>query len=189
MVGVSTAMDGLVRLLEKSPAVKISDAAKELGVERELVESWAKMLEKAGAVEIRYSVIGGAVLRRGARFNEVSSGNITELPAHALQKKKAEKTAVGKPKISGLPAKIKGEQKEKYALIKCGMERGLGEDLRDRLAEEKKAIEQDAAKLRDDEAVVVEYLKRLVEECNKLTEHIEMLSKLAERMKTGKSKA
>jgi len=193
MAGVSTAMDGQVQLLERSPTVKVRDAAKDLDVSRERIEGWAKMLEKSKVLEVHYSVIGGAILKRGPEFDSVATGKkkvpaaeaIKALAAKAPGKKGAERPIIG---IKGKTddAEVEGERpnpveppgKQEYLLIQ-------------RLEQEEAAVRGDIVRLQEEEAQVMECMKGLIDEGKTIAQHIEALTKTVESLagKKGRRKA
>jgi hypothetical protein len=172
--GVSTSMDQLVELLEKSGTVKINDAAKELGVDKIRVESWARMLEKADVIGIHYSVIGGAILKRGPKFDSVIKKKKVETKEKELDvvKPKVEEEATPLTVKKAAPAKATElkETPKDFLLIKR------------KLDEEEDIVEADLKRLHEEEAKVVEYMKVLIGEGKKLTEYIETLREVVEQM-------
>ncbi|MBN2518317.1 MAG: hypothetical protein JXB14_05710 [Candidatus Altiarchaeota archaeon] len=168
---VSTTMDQLVELLEKSSMVKISDAAKELEVDKDRIESWARMLEKAEAVEIHYSVIGGAVLKRGPKFDSIIRKKKIEAQEKALDEIKPSEPmeatkAPEEEKVERIeiPKQLEGDQK--YLLI------------RKKIEDEERIIDMDIKHLQEEEAKVIDYMRTLVEEGKKLTDYIETLREM-----------
>lgn len=175
--GVSTSMDRLVGMLEEKGTVKLNDAAKELGVEKERIESWARMLEKAGAVRVHYSMIGGAILKKGDEFDSlVKKGVAKQLPE--LQIKVAKEAAPKRSKAP--PKKLEGAPKsasKEYRLVRKKIEEG------------EMTLEKELRKLREDQITILERMNDLVEEGNKLIGYIEKLRLLAEQSrKTSKQK-
>lgn len=167
-------MDQLVGLLEKSGTVKINDAAKELGVEKTRIESWAKMLDKAEVIEIHYSVIGGAILKRGPKFDSVVKKKRVEEKEKELEE--------AKPKVEAAPLTLK-----KVASAKAEEPKVAPKDyllIKKKLDEEENIVEEDLKKLHEEEAKVVEYMKVLIGEGKKLTEYIETLREVVEQMGT-----
>lgn len=51
---ISTRVDELIKLIVARPQISSADAAKQLNVDQEMVESWARFLEKAGDIRIAY---------------------------------------------------------------------------------------------------------------------------------------
>ena len=51
---ISTRVDELIKLISAQPQISSSDAAKKLNVGQEMIESWARFLEKAGDIKIVY---------------------------------------------------------------------------------------------------------------------------------------
>lgn len=68
---VLTSMDQLLEILEDRDKISMDDAAKELGVDRKHLESWTKMLEGASLIELHFSIIGGAIIKKGPNFEAV----------------------------------------------------------------------------------------------------------------------
>ncbi len=181
---VSTSMDQLVGLLENSSAIKVGDAAKQLDVEKERVESWAKMLEKAEVLTIHYSVIGGAILKRGPKFDAILKAKSAPVsqsleaprqkilqpsqpaqpPSQAAQQAPSQRPAETRSRIE--PMNAQGE----YVLI------------RKRIDNEEKTIEDDLRRLRDEQAIVARYMDNLGEEQKKLSEYVEALREVVDQM-------
>jgi len=63
-VGIETTIDRLIAIIDKRGNVTTIDLSKELGVSVERIESWAKMLEDRGLIEIEYPLIGSSRLRK-----------------------------------------------------------------------------------------------------------------------------
>jgi hypothetical protein len=169
MAEVSTSMDQLVELLKDRGAVKVSQAAEELDVDKGHIESWAKMLEKANAIELHYSVIGGAVLKKGKDFDsivqKVKSGEIKSEGSTKKLSKEAKEEPKEEPKKEEAP----GNAPQEYKLI------------RKKITDEEKVIEDDIRKLRDEQVRIVQYMSKVIEEGNNLIEYIENLRQLVER--------
>jgi len=159
-------MDQLVGLLQKKGVVKVTDAAKELGTDKEHIESWAKMLEKADAIEVHYSVIGGALLKKGPKFDSVVRGEIVCVPVATLRPLTLPTSLPRRPES---PAQAAAE----YALI------------RKKLEEEEETLETDLRKLYEEQAAVVQYMSEVVIEGKKIAEYIETLKQIVERMNTS----
>jgi len=180
--GVSTSMDQLVELLEKNTMIKMSEAAKELGVDKQRIESWARMLEKAEAVELHYSVIGGAVLKRGPKFDSVSRKKKTQEQEKAL--------AEMKPAVTG---SLKSLMKEKIEIPeKIQIPKGVEGDqkfllIRKQIEDEEKVIDTDIKHLQEEEGKVVDYMKTLIEEGKKLTDYINSLRGMLEDIEKSKT--
>ena len=51
---IKTRVDELIKLIEARPMISAPDAAKELGVQQDMIESWARFLEKTGDIKIAY---------------------------------------------------------------------------------------------------------------------------------------
>ena len=165
-------MDQLIGLLESKGSIKMSDASRELSADKERVESWAKMLEKAGMVEIHYSVIGGAILKKGPKFAYASRGAPTApLPARKAESQAQKASEPGKSGIA--PA---SDMQQEYALI------------RKRIDEEETIIDKDLKLLYDEHAIIAQYMSTLIAEGNKLSENIETLRQLVEKSRIEKDK-
>ncbi len=161
---VSTAMDKLVGLLEQRDKIKVSDAAKELGTDKEHIEDWAKMLERAGIVEIHYSVVGGASLKRGSKFDEILK----------------QRGGGGKPQPQGKEGEEKTKEhggrtprgeKGKYLLIRSGKDSGIG------------GLEDELEMLEEEEKRIVEYTNMLETEEKRLGQYIQDLRSLLKEVK------
>ena len=63
-VGIETTIDRLINILEKRGSVSTIDLSKELGVSIERIESWAKIFEDRGLIDIEYPLIGSSKLRK-----------------------------------------------------------------------------------------------------------------------------
>lgn len=168
--GVSTSMDQLIELIEKRGTIKMADASRELSADKERIESWAKMLEKAGMVEIHYSVIGGALLKKGPRFAYATKRSHGALPA---VKAEAAAPKVNEPEVEEPPA---GDLQQEYALIRMKIE------------EEETILERDLKKLYEEQAIIAQYMSGLITEGKKLSEYIETLRQLVERSKSDRDK-
>lgn len=168
MAEVSTSMDQLVGLLQTRGVVKVTDAAKELGTDKGHIESWAKMLEKADAIEVHYSVIGGALLKKGPKFDSVVRGEIVCVPVATLRPQPLT-LPTSLPRRPESPAQAAAE----YALI------------RKKLEEEEETLETDLRKLYEEQAAVVQYMSEVVIEGKKIAEYIETLKQIVERMNTS----
>jgi CBS-domain-containing membrane protein len=59
---VSTKIDEMIKILEDGP-IEIKKLSKILNTSENLVESWAKILEEHGMVEISYPAIGSPVVK------------------------------------------------------------------------------------------------------------------------------
>lgn len=170
-------MDQLVGMLAESGSLKISDAAKELGVDKDRVESWAKMLDKADIVRIHYSVVGGALLRKGPKFDMVCKGvsaapvpspsNIPPLTPRSFQ---PPAPLQQKQQPAPLPQKPQPTEGGEYLLI------------RRRIDEEEKTIEDDLRKLREEQATVARYMDEIEGEERKLADYVEALRSAVEKM-------
>ena len=68
---VLTEIDRLLEILDHREKISIGNAAKELGVDKKLLEGWVKMLEDAGLVKSQYSIIGGTIITKGPKFDAV----------------------------------------------------------------------------------------------------------------------
>jgi hypothetical protein len=181
---MSTSMDQLIELLEKNGSVKISDAARELSADKGRIESWARMLEKAGMIEIHYSVIGGAILKKGPKFSYAAKRAPVAAPAMRADAPapKARESGitvdVSAPKATEtekngeMPADIQQE----YALIKK------------RIEEEESIIDKDLKMLYQEHAIISQYMSTLITEGNKLSEYIENLRQLVEKSRMEKGK-
>lgn len=172
--GISTSMDQLVGLLEANTAIKVGDAAKQLKVEKELVESWAKMLAKAEVIRIHYSVIGGAVLKKGPKFETiVRKAAVAKVPITSLPETEEVQADVQAPikKVETKAPPITKITSKSYILIKKKIE------------EEEQTIERELMRLREEQTKIVACMSSLVEEGNKLTEYIESLRLVAEETK------
>ncbi len=168
---VANSMDQLVGLLEKEGAIKLGDAAKALDVDKERIESWAKMLVKADVAQIHYSVIGGAILRKGPQFDSVvkkitPTSKTVSKPLPIKQKEApplAIKSAIKKVNQSEIPGD--------YKLIQKKIEEG------------EKNIERDLIELREEQIKIVDSMNVLMEEGNKLAGYIEALRQMSAQNK------
>lgn len=171
---VPTSMDQLVEMLDRSGAIKIVDAAKELGVDKDHVEGWAKMLEKEDVTKIHYSIVGGAIIRKGPNFDSFMKrlpGKRAMQPAKSTEpQKEAKKPAEAKP--SKEEAKPAGD----YALI------------RKQIEDEEVTIEQDLKNLHEEQARIVQYMNSLIGEGNKLVEYIGALRQVMDSAKSERGK-
>lgn len=61
---IETDIDKLMTIIEEKKSVSIEDMSKQLNVEVEQVENWAKILEEHGLIEIEYPIIGLPKLRK-----------------------------------------------------------------------------------------------------------------------------
>ncbi|MDI6825578.1 MAG: hypothetical protein QMD36_00035 [Candidatus Aenigmarchaeota archaeon] len=61
---IETAIDKMIEILDKRGSVTILDLSRELGVSIEHIESWAKILEDRGLIEMEYPLIGPSRLRK-----------------------------------------------------------------------------------------------------------------------------
>jgi CBS domain-containing protein len=61
---IGTVIDELINIVEKKESVAILDLSKQLKVDPEQIEEWAKLLEERGMIEIEYSPIGPPKLRK-----------------------------------------------------------------------------------------------------------------------------
>jgi hypothetical protein len=61
---VETDIDKLIKIIDKKKAINIGDLSKELNISIDRVESWAKILEDHGLIEIEYPIIGLPKLRK-----------------------------------------------------------------------------------------------------------------------------
>jgi hypothetical protein len=170
--GVSTIMDQLVGLLESKPTVKMGDAAKQLDVPKDRVESWAKMLEKEGVIQIHYSVIGGALLKKGQNFDDFQKKSAAKKAPLPLPKEVKPPPAKEAPSLTVQVSKTP----RNYALIKK------------QIAEEEQTIEKELARLREEQAKIVESMTVLVAEGHKLTEYIEALRVAADQVSKTRGK-
>lgn len=175
--GVSTEMDQLMELIDEVNTIKVGDAANELGVDKSLVEGWAKMLEKAGVVDVHYSVIGGAILRKGKKFDQVWRKSAKKQEKEGFTEKDIVKES--KPVVEH-PAKEKEEtvpdtHENAFPLIR--------KDLMDSNKEIKSEIER----IREEEKRVIEYMDALVAEGQKLSKKLDEMSIVAEKMKKTKT--
>lgn len=64
MVSMETTIDRLIDIIDKRGSVNTYNLSKELGVSMERIESWAKILEDRGLIEIEYPLIGPSKLRK-----------------------------------------------------------------------------------------------------------------------------
>ena len=203
--GVSTSMDQLVELLEKKDTIKVSDAAKELGTDKEHIESWTRMLEKAGLVELHYSVIGGAFVKRGPKFDTLLTGGgkegIQGLGLRAEETKAAPAAGVTAPAVKAqVPQKPAGEAKAVAMTTTATPAVGKPEPakqekpidtsmkyllIRKRIEDEEAIVQENMRKLQDEEQKVMEYMNLLIAEGKKLTEYIETLRQILEELKKG----
>jgi hypothetical protein len=168
---VSTSMDQLVELLEKNSAIKVSEAARLLDADKERVESWARMLEKAEILQIHYSIVGGAILKRGPKFETVlrSAKKQVPLPLEPAAPKPPEKPAVTAPQ-ERKPMAMADETAGEYLLI------------RKRIDDEESVIKSDLQKLREAQVSVVKYMADLECEQKKLAEYAESLHLVVDKM-------
>lgn len=165
--GVSTSMDQLIGLLSSKGFIKITDAARDLNTDKSHIESWAKMLEKEGIVQVHYSVIGGAVIKKGPKFDTVTKG-----PA------KSGITAEKPKPIEASQVEIKPKQPmpgpksapEEYLFI------------RKKIEDEGQTFKEDLQKLAVDQGKIIEGMTMLIQEGRKLEEYIENLQQVVERV-------
>jgi hypothetical protein len=61
---METTIDRLIDIIDKKGSVNTYNLSKELGVSMERIESWAKILEDRGLIEIEYPLIGPSKLRK-----------------------------------------------------------------------------------------------------------------------------
>jgi virulence-associated protein VagC len=61
---IETNIDKLLEIVEKKESVNVVDVSKELKVNVEQIENWAKILEEHGLIEIIYPLIGFPRLRK-----------------------------------------------------------------------------------------------------------------------------
>ena len=64
MDGIETKIDRLIDIIDKRGSVTILELSKELDVSVERIESWAKILEDRGLINIEYPLIGPSKLRK-----------------------------------------------------------------------------------------------------------------------------
>jgi len=64
MESMGTTIDRLIDIIDKRGSVNTFNLSKELGVSIERIESWAKILEERGLIEIEYPLIGPSKLRK-----------------------------------------------------------------------------------------------------------------------------
>lgn len=62
--GIETTIDKMIDIIDKRGSVNTFNLSKELGVSIERIESWAKILEERGLIEIEYPLIGPSKLRK-----------------------------------------------------------------------------------------------------------------------------
>ncbi len=187
--GVSTSMDQLVGMLESRGAIKVSDAAKQIGTSKERVESWAKMLDKAGVVQLHYSVIGGAVIKRGPGFDAlvkkgkkrvdpVTVAAFVSRPPQAETPAPVPRAAAQAAFQPAAAAPVRPEalagQKD-YALI------------RRKIDESEQSFVNDLIRLRGEQAKIVEYMAEMAEEGKKLVEYLEALKQMADELKGSRA--
>lgn len=55
---IETQIDRLHSMINEKGIVRVSEAASALGVKKELVEEWAKVLEESGLILLRYRAVG-----------------------------------------------------------------------------------------------------------------------------------
>ena len=174
--GVSTEMDQLMELIDEVTTIKVGDAANELGVDKSRIESWAKMLEKAGAIEVHYSVIGGAVLRKGKKFDQIW-GKVS---------KKQEKDC---PEEKEPVDKIEKESPKKKEVVESKPD--TGDDgfplIRKDLINSNKEIKSEVEKIREEEKMVIEYMDALVAEGQRLSKRLDEMIVVTEKMKKTKA--
>lgn len=175
---VSTSMDQLVQLLEEKDNIKINEAARILDTTKDRVESWANMLKKADVVEVHYSVIGGAVLKKGPKF-----ASLLEEASKMGSKKKSSAKSVEAPKKKdpvSVPQSITKFSKTEFAppkdykLIKEKIEQG------------EQVLERDIAKLKQEQQKIMEYLEAIISDGNKLTAYIDALYSMAVEAKQSR---
>ena len=201
--GVSTSMDQLVELLEKRDTIKVTDAARELGTDKEHIESWTRMLEKAGLVQLHYSVIGGAFVKRGPKFDTLAAGRALQAPGLRAEPKPAPAAAVSagqaaKPAAQATPAAAgvgsvsaettapRGATTKLPSTVDTSMKYLL---IRKRIEDEEVIVQENMKKLHGEEQKVMEYMNMLIGEGKKLTEYIETLRQILEGMNKGKQGA
>ncbi|MGV8141513.1 MAG: hypothetical protein ACP5NW_03670 [Candidatus Woesearchaeota archaeon] len=73
MVGanIKTGADRLVELISEKKKISVDDAAKKLGVGKEVVQEWAEFLEEEGAVEIEYSFSKAWIVERKINTDDI----------------------------------------------------------------------------------------------------------------------
>ncbi|MFH1285750.1 MAG: hypothetical protein ABIH99_04170 [Candidatus Micrarchaeota archaeon] len=68
---ISTGVDGLIKLVHSRGRIKISDAAKELGISVSALEEWARVLEDEGILRIEYQFTNVYLVWAGTSVDEV----------------------------------------------------------------------------------------------------------------------
>ena len=81
---IKTRVDELIRLIETREQISAPDAARELGVEQETVESWARFLEKTGDIKIVYKGLTPTFQRAKEVVHTKEPEQHHENPWHAL---------------------------------------------------------------------------------------------------------
>ena len=61
---ISTSIDELFELVMRNGKIKLNTAARRLGVKKNQVEEWAKILEEHGLIDIHYPPFGEPELRK-----------------------------------------------------------------------------------------------------------------------------
>jgi len=186
--GVSTSMDQLIGLLSNKGIIKITDAARDLKTDKSHIESWARMLEKEGIVQVHYSVIGGAVIRKGPNFDSIMKAvksNITAERPKLIEASKVEmeqRQPTTEPK-SAPEVEVRLKQPtpepksslEEYALIRKKIEEGG------------QTFEEELQDLADEQEKVIECMTMLINEGRKLEDYIQNLKKVAKEVNAKRS--
>jgi len=184
---ISTSMDQLVELVDKNNTIKLTDAAKELGVDKEHVESWAKMLEKEDFLKIHYSVVGGAMLKKGSKFETAlcaakhPGATLPQLPKPYRQQ----------AQTPTFPQPVRPSQKAEAPKPPASSEEAAGEYMliKKRIEDEEAVIKSDLQKLRESQAAVARYMEELEAEQRKLANYATSLRQAVDKIgdKVGSS--
>jgi hypothetical protein len=169
---VSTSMDKLVELLKERGSIKVGEAAKELDSDKSRIESWARMLEKAGAVEIHYSVVGGATIKKGKAFDSVVCAEGYKVKGlkdnlgyvhDAVTGTKEAKTPTAKAQQN-----TKCDASNMYSLIRKDID------------DEEQMLVDDIDKLKREQEAIAKCMEHIVVEGEHLKEKIDILKKAVE---------
>lgn len=174
---ILTAMDGLLALLEERDNLKVDDVVHILGVPKERIESWSKMLEKEGILDVHYSLIGGVTLKRGPNFKPIGrKPPETNIPQRI------------KPKQEGVALISETKRPEAVILKSTAQESGY-KLLRDKLVEEESEVISEVELLKREEEQIINYMKNLLEEGERLSVHIKELKKVIEQIEQEKNES
>jgi adenylate kinase family enzyme len=167
--GVSTSMDALVGLLEKKGSVKMGEAVKELNTDKSHVEGWAEMLRKAGVAEVKYSVIGGAVIKKGPKFDEVVKNGSVEKPAVSEDKSKSP------PKEASTDNKQSSSPPKQTSSTLAPPGQGGYSLIRKKIDDEEKTMEQEIKELKEEQSIIVTHMQKVIDETKRISEYLDQL--------------